>query len=199
MLYPVMPGKMAELRATLGLPREEPDFGSLSRWGGLEAGLRVRVSEGLFPRARAGAEEEEQTGDKAGAAKAAGGKAGASGQAPAPDKADAAADGIVSIEDFQKLKLRVARVISAERVEGADKLLKLQIDAGDGPRQIVAGVARHYSPEQVVGRQIVIVSNLKPARIRGIESRGMLLAASSGEALRLVSVDGDVAPGSAVK
>jgi len=200
MLYPVMPGKMAELRATIGLPREAPDFRSLSRWGGLEAGLPVRVPEGLFPRVRSDADEEKRAEDKAGAAKSAGVRESARAPAPAPEKADAtAADGLVSIEDFQKLKLRVARVISAERVEGADKLLKLQIDAGDGPRQIAAGIARHYSPEQLVGRQIVIVSNLKPARIRGIESRGMLLAASSGESLRLVSVDGDVVPGSAVK
>jgi methionyl-tRNA synthetase len=106
---------------------------------------------------------------------------------------------IATYEDFQKVRLRTARVVSAERVDGADKLLKLQIDTGDGTRQIVAGIARHYEPGALVGRTIILVANLKPATIRGIESRGMLLAASHGNTLRLLTLDGDLPPGSPVK
>jgi len=83
-------------------------------------------------------------------------------------------------------------------VEGADKLLKLQLDVGGEARQIVAGIAKHYAPEDVVGKTIVIVANLKPATIRGVESRGMLLAASKGKHLTLVTVDGDIHSGANV-
>jgi methionyl-tRNA synthetase len=92
----------------------------------------------------------------------------------------------------------VASVLSAERVAGADKLLRLRIDLGDEQRQIVAGVAQHYTPEALVGKQIVVVANLKPARIRGVDSQGMLLAAHGKEGLRVVTVDGEVEPGSKV-
>jgi methionyl-tRNA synthetase len=87
---------------------------------------------------------------------------------------------LMDITDFQKLDLRVAEVKQAEKVEGTDKLLKLQIDIGGEPRQIVAGIAQHYKPEELIGKKIVVVANLKPATIRGVESRGMLLAASAG-------------------
>ncbi len=103
----------------------------------------------------------------------------------------------IGIEDFGKLQLKVAKVISAERVEGANKLLKLQVDCGD-VRQIVAGVAEVYSPEDMVGKLIIMVTNLQPATIRGIESNGMLLAAKRKGELRLLTVDGEIAPGASV-
>jgi methionyl-tRNA synthetase len=90
-------------------------------------------------------------------------------------------------------------VLAAERVAGADKLLRLEIDVGGERRPIVAGVAKHYAPETLIGRTVVVVANLAPARIRGVESRGMLLAASDGEILRLVGIDGDLPSGARVK
>lgn len=84
----------------------------------------------------------------------------------------------ISFEEFKKVDLRVATVMEAERVEGTDKLMKLQLDLGTEKRQIVAGIAAVYRPENMVGRQIVIVANLQPAVIRGVESNGMLLAAN---------------------
>ncbi len=105
----------------------------------------------------------------------------------------------LDISAFQKLDLRVAEVRQAEKVEGTDKLLKLQIDLGGETRQIVAGIAQHYSPEQLVGKQVVVVTNLKPATIRGVESRGMLLAASNTEGLSIVTLDRPLAPGAKVK
>ncbi len=90
-------------------------------------------------------------------------------------------DGKITIDDFAKVELRVAQVVSAERVPGADKLLKLIVDVGSETRQILAGIAKAYSPENLVGRKIVIVANLQPRKMRGLESNGMLLAASVGD------------------
>ena len=104
-------------------------------------------------------------------------------QAPTAPQGDAttkvpAADGLIDIEDFKKVQMIVARVLSAAKVEKADKLLKIEIDTGDGTRTLVAGIALHYKPEDLVGRKIIVVKNLKPAKLRGILSQGMILAAS---------------------
>ena len=104
---------------------------------------------------------------------------------------------VIGVEDFAKLQLKVSKVLEAERVENADKLLKLQVDCGE-KRQIVAGVAAYYKPEEIVGKLIVMVVNLKPAVIRGIESNGMLLAAKKKNELRLLTVDGDIVPGASI-
>lgn len=99
----------------------------------------------------------------------------------------------IDIADFAKIDLRVGLVKSAERVEKADKLLKLQVEIGAETRQVIAGIAEHYAPEQLLGKSIVVVANLKPAKIRGIESRGMLLAAKADGKLLIVTPDGDIA------
>lgn len=108
---------------------------------------------------------------------------------------------MITIEEFQKIELRVATIVAAERVPGADKLLKLQIDLGNEQRQLVAGIAKHYSPEELVSKQIVVVTNLQPAVIRGVESNGMLLAASTDDQsqLALVTLQRPVPNGSRVK
>jgi methionyl-tRNA synthetase len=105
----------------------------------------------------------------------------------------------VDYADFSKIHLRTAKILSAEKVAGADKLLKLQIDLGTEKRQIVAGIARHYQPENLVGKTVVVVTNLKPAKIRGVESNGMLLAAAHDQDLRVLIVDGEMPPGTVVK
>jgi methionyl-tRNA synthetase len=111
-------------------------------------------------------------------------------QAEQPKKDDAttvvaaaqAESNIITIDDFVKIELRAATVLEAERVPKADKLLRLQVDLGEEkPRQILAGIAQHYAPEGMVGRKIIVVSNLAPRKLRGLESNGMLLAASIGE------------------
>jgi methionine--tRNA ligase beta chain len=104
----------------------------------------------------------------------------------------------ITIDEFARLDLRVARVVEAEFHPKADRLLKLQIDLGSERRQIVAGIARHYRPEDLVGRLIVVVANMKPAMLRGEPSQGMLLAASWGEVVSLLVPDQGVAPGSEV-
>ena len=175
---------MAQLRSALGFEGDEVNAniaGLRSRKGAL-VGHQVRDTDGLFPRI--------ETEKKA--------------EAPAakPEKAKKAAPVNVvepiDIADFAKVELRTAKIVAAEKVEGADKLLKLQLEVGTEKRQIVSGIATWYKPEELPGKTIVIVANLKPAVIRGVESAGMLLAAKSGKELRLITVDGEIAGGAQV-
>ena len=107
-------------------------------------------------------------------------------------------EGVVSIEDFAKLKFRVGEVLEAEKVPKADKLLKLTVDLGDEKRTIVSGIAQFYTPEELVGKKIIVFANLKPRKIFGIESKGMVLAAKDENTLRLLTVDGDISNGAYV-
>ena len=117
-----------------------------------------------------------------------------------PREATEKTEDLISYDYFSKLKIRIAEVKSAERVEGADKLLKLNVDLGDEVRQIVAGIAPNYEPDSLIGRKIVLLANLEPAKISGVESNGMLLAASDAEGRAvLLQPDSDVAAGSKVK
>ena len=107
---------------------------------------------------------------------------------------------LITYHEFEKLELRVAEVLEAERVAGADKLLKLKVDLGGEQREMVAGVAQQFGPEELVGRKVVVVANLEPATIRGIQSHGMILAATEGRTpLALVTVDRDCPSGSLVR
>ncbi len=123
-------------------------------------------------------------------------------QPSGPPQAPGGAErGTLSFDEFSRVDLRVALVKSAARVPSTDRLLELAIDLGDETRTIVAGIAHFYEPEALVGRRIVVVANLQPARIRGIESRGMLLAAggrAQGEELGLVTLDKEIPPGTRV-
>ncbi|MBR7143469.1 MAG: methionine--tRNA ligase [Lentisphaeria bacterium] len=183
LLDPVMPNKMKELRDMLGMNPELPaTLESLHDKKNILSGSTVLDRGGLFMRIQV----EEPA---------------AACQKPAKEKKEAkaanvvAAEELVEITDFAKIKLKTAKVLTAERVEGADKLLKLSIEVGNETRPLVAGVAQYYTPEEMVGKTIVIVANLKPAVIRGVESAGMLLAAKSGKKLSLVTVEGDIPSG----
>ena len=119
---------------------------------------------------------------------------------PEPDrKADTMEASLnIDFKTFQKIKLRTARILEAEQVEGTDKLMKLQVDLGDEKRQIIAGIAKCYSAESLVNKTVIVVANLEPAKIRGEVSEGMLLAASSGDGLVLATTDSEIPPGSGV-
>lgn len=106
---------------------------------------------------------------------------------------------LLSIERFFETELRVAKILSAERVPDTSKLLKLQVDLGDEQRQLVAGIALSYEPEGLVGKRIIVVTNLEPARIRGVDSQGMLLAADLGGKPILATFDEEVPPGTRVR
>ena len=105
----------------------------------------------------------------------------------------------ITIEDFARIDLRVARVVEASAIEGADRLLRLVVDLGGETRQLVAGIKKTYAPETLVGKHIIVVVNLKPAQLRGVESQGMLLAASTDDGPIVATFEKEVAPGSKVK
>jgi len=105
---------------------------------------------------------------------------------------------MITIDDFKKVDLRVAKIISAERVEGSEKLIKLQVNMGEENRQIVAGIGLAYDPATLVGREIIIVANLEPRMLMGLESQGMLLAASNDHPV-LLQPEQEVAPGSPIR
>ena len=105
----------------------------------------------------------------------------------------------IKIDDFFKVELKVAKVLEASEIEGADRLLRLRVDLGSETRQLVAGIKKSYMPEELVGKHIIVVANLEPATLRGVESQGMLLAASTEDGPVLATFDKAVAPGAKVK
>ena len=105
----------------------------------------------------------------------------------------------ITIDYLDKIQLKVAKVIEAEKLEGSDKLLKLKVSLGNEERQIVAGLQKYYAPEELLNKNVVIVANLKPAKLRGVESQGMVLAAGEDEIVRVLTVDGDIEAGAEVR
>jgi methionyl-tRNA synthetase len=155
------------------------------KWGQLRLGTKLGEVQPVFPRKDKSAVERmqkmEEQGRPAPAAVAESKTEAtvAAGATPPVPKAPAVApDGKISIDDFVKVELRVAQVKVAERVKNSDKLLRLEVDLGTEIRQIVAGIAEAYAPETLVGRKVVIVANLAPRKLRGLESNGMIVAAS---------------------
>jgi methionyl-tRNA synthetase len=146
-------------------------------------GTKLGHVEPVFPRADKAAVErmQQMEQERSGAAAPAAAPEIAPTATPTAGPTPAPTDNKISIEDFAKIELRVALVKSAEKVKGADKLLRLEVDLGTEVRQIVAGIALAYQPEQLVGRKVVIVANLAPRKLRGLESNGMIVAASVGE------------------
>jgi methionyl-tRNA synthetase len=198
LLYPVIPASVAKIWEQLGMaePLESVQLEGLA-WGQLKSGQKIGTVAAVFPRIEAKpaiekmrALEEAETARQAALV----GK-----MAP---KAEAAPESnLISIDEFAKVEMRVGLVRSAERVKGADKLLHMQIDIGEPePRSIVAGIAEAYSPEEMVGRKVVIVANLQPRKLRGLTSNGMILAATAEAGTPvLVTVVSDVAPGTKLK
>jgi methionyl-tRNA synthetase len=168
LITPFMPGSAAKILEQLGIADAAgQDFKSIETWGGLPAGSGLKRGESLFPRVEIKTE----------AAK------------PEPVKAEVAPiKPEISYEEFEKIDLRAARVLAAERVPKSSKLLKLTVEI-DGERTIVAGMGKDYTPEEIVGKTIVVVANLKPAKLMGVESRGMLLATDTAEGLTLLGFD----------
>jgi methionyl-tRNA synthetase len=178
LLHPALPDATTRIWRQLGMtqPLASQRLQEIS-WGQLEAGQQVAEVAAVFPRldAKPAIEKMRELEAQETARQAALlGK-----PAPAPQaQADVSAE-TIAIDDFAKVDLRVGQVVSAERVKGADKLLAMKVDIGEAePRSIVAGIALAYQPEALVGRKVVIVANLQPRKLRGIESKGMIVAAS---------------------
>ncbi|MDI6827621.1 MAG: methionine--tRNA ligase subunit beta, partial [Armatimonadota bacterium] len=189
-IQPFMPSVSQAIWKQLGIPEPlaEQSWDDAGAWGKLKPGTCTTEPKPIFPRIDT---------KKAAAASAGGGKSVIS-TAVVESKEEKQVEQI-SFEEFKKLDLRVGRIIAADKVAGADKLLLLTVDLGTEQRPIVAGIAQWYSPEELVGREIVVVANLAPAKIRGVESRGMLLAADVEGTAVLLQPDKDVPPGSSVR
>ncbi len=202
--HPVLPDATQEIWRSLGQPGRLADFQLDSLvWGGLKAGTRISKPESVFPRVesqkieeRIEAMENEIRNPGVPVAVPAG-----TGSAETSGAAAAAGTEKITIDDFAKVELRVGVVKSAERIPKADKLLKVLVDIGDEVRQVLAGIATAYAPEDLVGRKVVVVTNLAPRKMRGLESNGMLLAASAGADGKpvLCTFAEEIAPGSKVK
>jgi methionyl-tRNA synthetase len=183
LLSPFMPTVPEKVFGQLGIlgRKDLLTWESVQRWGALPPGIRIKRGKPIFPRIEWEEKErdlvvkEERKED------------------PVPGVAQ------IGIEDFSKLDFRVAEVIQGRKVEGTDKLLELRLRLGEEERTIVAGIAQHYTGEEMVGKKIIVVANLKPAKVRGIVSQGMLLAASRGEKLAVLTVDRDIPSGAKVK
>ena len=183
----------------LGLGKPESFFMADAVWGKLATGTKVQKGEPLFPRIEVTeAGETVIAATKKTAAKAIKAEA-PKAEAKKEAKPAAAAAGEITIDDFAKIDLRVATVVAAERVPKTDKLIKLQVKIGDEERTIVSGIAQHYEPENLIGKNVIVIANLKPAKLRGIESRGMVLAASDGEGNLVLADAPGIASGSKVK
>jgi methionyl-tRNA synthetase len=191
--HPVMPEATAKIWAQLGLGDIKKFDLSQLQWGQLPPGTKLGEVQAVFPRADKSAVErmqkmeEEKEGPARDSSVPAAAISVAAGTQPAvvPPPSTAVAkpaatipDGKISIDDFAKVELRVAQVKTAERVKGADKLLRLEVDLGTEVRQLVAGIAEAYTPESLIGRKVVVVTNLAPRKLRGLESNGMIVAAS---------------------
>lgn len=195
LIAPFVPVTAPKIYEQLGLGKPESFFMADAVWGKLATGTKVQKGDPLFPRIEVTeAGETVIAATKKTAAKAI--KAEAS---KAEAKKEAAAAGEITIDDFAKIDLRVATVIAAERVPKTDKLIKLQVKIGDEERTIVSGIAQHYEPENLIGKNVIVIANLKPAKLRGIESRGMVLAASDGEGNLVLADAPGIASGSKVK
>ena len=163
LLAPVMPNRTQIVLETFNAA------GSSLEWGGLTPGKSLNKHDVLFPRIDVKKMERPSQ---------------SNGKKTEPNN-------VITFDEFQNVELKTAKVLEAEKVEGADKLLKLQIEVGDEKRQIISGIAQHYSTENLIGKMIVVVTNLKPATIFGLESYGMLLAAKKGKDLTLITIDGE--------
>lgn len=199
LIAPFVPVTAPKIYEQLGLGKPESFFMADAVWGKLATGTKVQKGEPLFPRIEVTeAGETVIAATKKTAAKAIKAEAPKAEVKKEVKPAAAAADEI-TIEDFAKIDLRVATVVAAERVPKTDKLIKLQVKIGDEERTIVSGIAQHYEPENLIGKNVIVIANLKPAKLRGIESRGMVLAASDGEGNLVLADAPGIASGSKVK
>lgn len=175
LISPFMPDTANRIRQQIGLDESSNAQGldTVAQWGGLPSELAIRKPEPIFPR-----------------------KDSKSVQSKSADEVEET--NTVSFKDFQSLDLRVAEVIAAEPVPNADRLLKLRVSIGGGERQIVAGIAEHYTPQDLIGKLVILVANLEPATIRGIKSQGMLLAAADGNDLAIATIEKALPPGARV-
>lgn len=182
MIEPFIPTTARRIWAQLNLPQnfDEIRISDIEGWGKTPVGIQINKPEQLFPRIEI--EEEKPEAKK----EVKENKKAKKEEQKAPEKAKENEDGMIGIEDFSKIDLRVVEILAAEPVPKTDKLMKIQVSLGDEERTVVSGIAKFYKPEDLIGKHVVLVANLKPAKLRGVMSHGMLLAASKGDELQIV-------------
>ena len=182
MIEPFIPTTARRIWAQLNLPQnfDEIRISDIEGWGKTPVGIQINKPEQLFPRIEI--EEEKLEAKK----EVKENKKAKKEEQKAQEKAKENEDGMIGIEDFSKIDLRVVEILAAEPVPKTDKLMKIQVSLGDEERTVVSGIAKHYKPEDLIGKHVVLVANLKPAKLRGVMSHGMLLAASKGDELQIV-------------
>ena len=191
MLSPVMPDTAKKMISSMGLDPESEICDEALLWGRLKEGACVEKIPPLFP--RIGPSKKEAKEAKGAKKKSQGDKT----KKMDKKEEDKNTENLITIDDFAKIELKVAEIVSAEKHPNADRLLKLTVKAPE-ERTIVAGIAEHFSPEELVGKKVVIVANLKPVKLRGVTSQGMLLVAKDSSGLHLLSVDPETEPGAKV-
>ncbi len=177
LLWPFMPSSAEKMQEMLGLRKKGADIRieDIKEWGKLSS-VHLSRGEALFPRIETKKLKKEKE-----------------------QKREEKKEHLISIEDFSKIDLRIGKILEAEKIPGSKKLIKLKVDTGGEERTVVAGIAESYKGEDLVGKLVVVVCNLKPAKIFGIESQGMLLAASDSSGIHIIMPDGDVTAGAKVK
>lgn len=203
-LAPFMPTTAAEMVKQLGLTATDLNRDGVRSWGLLPLGTTVKKGASLFPRIESKPQGVKPVSDPATTSQSPLASLPASAATPqaqphAAVAPSAASPAQITIDEFMKVQLKTAKVLTAERVPKSEKLLKLQVSLGSEQRQIVAGIGKKYEPEALIGKTIVIVANLKPAKLMGIESQGMVLAAGDSDVRGLMTLLEDVEPGTKVK
>lgn len=177
LIRPYLAKTPAKIWEQLGVS-ENLEWEDAKKFGLLKVGTKVKKGENLFPRIENKPEVKKAEPKK---------------EEKIEEKSD-----YITIDDFDKVNLKVAKVLEAEKVEKSDKLLKLKVSLGNEERQIVAGIQKYYEPDELIGRKLVIVANLKPVKLRGIESQGMVIAAGDGDIVKVLFVDDAVSEGESV-
>ena len=198
LLSPFMPSTMPKVWEQIGASPSDVTYDKLSVFGVLPENVTVHKGEILFPRIDVEKEIEELNSiiQKNMENAQAGLSSEEKGETPA-DKIDLAPE--ISIDDFARVELRCAKVLSAEKVKKSDKLLCLQLDDGMGGRQVVSGIAQYYAPEELVGKKIQLVANLKPVKLRGVESSGMICAADTPDGIKVIFLDDSIPSGAKIR
>ena len=184
--FPFIPDSCDKIRSYIGAGEDIFDWDSAAVFGKLPLNVSVTKGENLFPRIDVKKELELLAEVMPSSAS----------HQEKPKSEESSVVSLLDIEDFAKVRLISAKVLECEPVPKADKLLKFKLDDGTGCRQIVSGIAKWYQPSDLIGKNIVLVSNLKPAKLRGVESQGMLLAADVGDRASVIFLPDEVVPGS---
>ena len=171
-----MPDTGVKIADELKVPDELRTWESIQSFGKYPDGIQVERCEPIFPRSEVKKEKPEQK------------------QQPKKEEKTEVPEGLITIDDFARVEMKVAEVISCEQHPDADRLLVFQLDLGTEKRQIISGIAKYYKPEDLVGKKVIVCTNLKPVMLRGLESNGMILSAVKGKKLSILTIDGDVIP-----